>query len=396
MVWYDFVILALLVYTTWSGAQRGLVTQLAWIAALILCFKFADKLAPALEPQINVEQPLRHWIAMFILYVGFSLGSFMVARILNSWMEKAKFKDFDRHLGGLLGLLKGVIIAMVITFFSVTLSQSLKATVLQSKTGHLACVILDNVEPLTPAHFSEYLAKYRKELQGVHQEHLGSPTSLRDLFGETGQVDGLNGAVEGQGNGFQLPDFFNGLGSGSGSAPRVDDSTATTTAPTFDQMWRKLPNQLKENLGTQIQQRWNTATPEQKRSLLDNLTSSFDTQLPTVVTDFLSNTGQPARSQAGSSPSATFTQRLNEIGTIYQDRETIVKRTMEHLAGVPPQVQQAVIDDWYADLTMQPDPDRTTTIETRLDERILRQLDKAGVWQQLSLELKQRLNQSRR
>lgn len=51
--WYDFVVLAILFYTAWQGAQRGLLTQLAWIAALVLCFKFADKLAPAIDHAIR-------------------------------------------------------------------------------------------------------------------------------------------------------------------------------------------------------------------------------------------------------------------------------------------------------------------------------------------------------
>ena len=212
MIWYDFVILAILVYTAWSGAQRGLVTQLAWIAALVLCFKFADKLAPAIEPQINVEQPLRHWIAMFVLYLGFSLGSFLAARILNSWMEQAKIKDFDRHLGGLFGLLKGVIIGLVVTFFAVTLSGSLKATVLQSKTGYAACVILDNIEPLTPEYFHEYLAKYRDELSPIHGDHdhleTGSST-IPDLWGTNGNVRNESPGTE-QGTGLNLPEIRSG------------------------------------------------------------------------------------------------------------------------------------------------------------------------------------------
>ena len=183
MVWYDIVVLAILAYCAWQGAQRGLVTQLAWIAALILCFKFADQLAPAIEPQINVEQPLRHWIAMFILYLGFSIGAFMLARIMNSWLEQAKFKDFDRHLGGVFGLVKGGIIVMVITFFAVTLSESLKATVLQSGTGRVACRVLDGIQPLTPQYFPEYwheyLDRYQKELEPLHNEdiELGDGTS---------------------------------------------------------------------------------------------------------------------------------------------------------------------------------------------------------------------------
>ncbi|MEZ6128199.1 MAG: CvpA family protein [Planctomycetaceae bacterium] len=395
MVWYDFVILALLVYTTWSGAQRGLITQLAWIAALILCFKFADQLAPAIEPQINVEQPMRHWIAMFVLYVGFSLGSFMVARILNSWMEKAKFKDFDRHLGGILGLVKGVVIAMVITFFAVTLSESLKSTVLQSRTGHLACVILDNVEPLTPEYFHDYLVKYRKELEGIHQEHLGSPTSFKDLLGHEHATAPISTEDQGQGGGFQLPDFFNGLGGSDTGASSDPGFTETTTTPTFDQMFRKLPAQLQQSLGTELQQRWNSSTPQQKQNLINNLTQSFDSQLPNIVMDFLTDSGQPANVPGNGSPDARFQQQLDEIGRVYGDRDAIVRQAMEHLAGVPFSVQQAVVADWYADVTMQPDPDRTTNDQTRLDDRILRQLDKVGIWQQLSYDLKQRLNQSR-
>ncbi|MEZ6124118.1 MAG: CvpA family protein [Planctomycetaceae bacterium] len=399
MVWYDFVILAILIYTTWSGAQKGLVTQLAWIAALILCFKFADKLAPAIEPRINVEQPLRHWIAMFILYVGFSLGSFMVARILNSWLENAKFKDFDRHLGGMLGLLKGVVVAMVITFFAVTLSESLKATVLQSKTGHAACAILDNVEPLTPDYFHEYLVKYREELAAIHNDsHLGQPTSITDLLNSTGTGSSQAGG-RGQGGDFGFSEFLDGFqGTPSGtSVGSVPPQTTVSDVPTLDQLWRALPGQLKDQLGDQIQQRWNSAAPEQKRQLMDDLAGAFDYQIPTAVSNFLSQRSvSPAPTPLGGLDSGGIEEKLNQIGDIYQDRSTIVARTMQHLAGVPPQIQKAVIDDWYADLTLQgADPDPGTRLDARLDERILRQLDKANIWQQLSLELKQRLNQSR-
>jgi len=400
MVWYDAVILALLVYTAWSGAQRGLVTQLAWIAALILCFKFADKLAPIIEPQINVEQPLKHWIAMFVLYIGFSLGSFMVARIMNSWMEKAKFKDFDRHLGGLLGLVKGVVIALVATFFAVTLSGSLKETVLQSHTGEVACWILDNVEPLTPDYFHEYLAQYRKELAPIHDDHLGEPSSLHDILDRTRNFSPSsgNGETVGQGDGFQIPDFFDGLGGGSGTT-RAEDAGFDDfqNAPTFDQMLRTLPANIRENVGDELHTRWNSSSPEEKRNLVDNLTRSFDRKLPSIITDFMARSSAPTTPQGSRAVDPSFAAKLDQIGTIYKDRESIVRRTMEHLTGVPPKVREAVIDDWYADLTMQPsDPDKTTGVETRLDERILNQLDKAGVWQQLSFELKQRLNQSRR
>lgn len=400
MIWYDGVILALLVYSAWNGAQKGLVTQLAWIAALILCFKFADKLAPVIAPHINVEQPLRHWIAMFVLYLGFSLGSFLVARIMNSWLEKAKFKDFDRHLGGMLGLLKGVIIALVATFFAVTLSESLKATVLQSQTGMAACYILDNVEPLTPEYFHDYLAKYREELAPIHEGHLGHPTSFPDLMGTDATDSGFAGNAEGQGGGFNLPDLFNGLGSGTSgsddSQPDGIDSFGAANTPTFDQMLRKLPANVRDSVSRDLQNRWNTATPEQKRNLVSDLTDSFDMQIPSVLNQFLTSSTPSNRGQVNGSGVSTFQTQLDAIGDRYGDRESIIRRTMELLAGVPEKVQDAVVADWYADVTMQPsDPDTTTDSTTVLDRRILIQVDRAGVWPRLSYELKQRLNGSR-
>ena len=383
MVWYDFVILAILVYTAWQGAQRGLVTQLAWIAAIILCFKFADKLAPAIEEQISVEQPLRHWIAMFILYLGFSLGSFLAARVLDSWLEKAKFKDFDRHLGGVLGLVKGIVIAMVITFFALTLSPSLKSDVLASYSGKAACYVLDTVEPITPEYFHEYLEKYHQELASVHDEHLGIPTSSW----EAGVVP-----PEGDpGGGFSLTDTLGGL-----LGQRSDGSTQqpVNQTPTIDEMLRRLTPQVRGEYGTKITELWDMATPEQKMKLKSELESAaFESQLGGAVSKFLSgfSGNQPASGQ-GSQVSL-----LEQIGDVYKNREMIVQRSRDHFAGVPPKVQQAVLEDWYADLKMiQPDPDTGTNINSRLDERILRQLDQARIsFGSLSFDLQQRLNQLR-
>ncbi len=407
MVWYDIVILAILVYATWQGAQRGLVTQLAWIAALILCFKFADKLAPMIEPQINVDQPLRHWIAMLVLYVGFSLGSFMAAGILNSWMEKAKFKDFDRHLGALLGFLKGVVIGLVVTFFAVTVFDSLKAAVLVSYSGRGACWILDTVKPITPDYFPAYLQNaltdLEKGLSPIHEEHLGDAASISDLW--TGQPGSSTtpGGVQGQGVGFQLPDIVDGVMRGlnpeSLGSPK---SSVVNTGTSFDEMWRTLPQLAKDQFGAQLQQQWNSATPEQKQSLVNNLGRSFDAEVPSVIGGFLTNVGgQSGGSSGGAGTPYTqgnFSQLLNEIGDIYKNREVVVKKTQDYLIGVPPQIQQAVIEDWFADLSLQTtDPDPLTNVRTRLDDRIIRQLDKAGVgFGGLSFDLQQRLNQSRR
>jgi len=42
----DVAVLIVLLWTTVSGASRGLVSQLSWAVALLLCFKFSGSLSP--------------------------------------------------------------------------------------------------------------------------------------------------------------------------------------------------------------------------------------------------------------------------------------------------------------------------------------------------------------
>lgn len=381
MVWYDFVILAILAYTAWQGAQRGLVTQLAWIAAIILCFKFADKLAPAIEGQIDVEQPLRHWIAMFILYLGFSLGSFLAARVMNSWLEKAEFKDFDRHLGGILGFVKGVAISMVITFFALTLSDTLKEVVLSSNSGRAACYILDTVKPITPEYFHEYLVKYEAELQGIQHEELGTEGSIADFF---------KGTSDGQGGEIQFPAVDDGR-----SGSQTPDSSIVQ-GPDFHTLWHKVPQNIRDEYGAQLQQRWSQSTPEERQAVVDRLGRSLGYDTPEILSNFLAGP-RPQTDPRLAAEQSRQDQILQRIGEIYQNREMIVQRTKEHFVGLPLEVQRGVLEDWYADLSMQSDPDPSTTVDTRLDERILRQLSRARIsLRTLSSRLQDRLNESLR
>lgn len=381
MVWYDFVILAILAYTAWQGAQRGLVTQLAWIAAIILCFKFADKLAPAIEGQIDVEQPLRHWIAMFILYLGFSLGSFLAARVMNSWLEKAEFKDFDRHLGGILGFVKGVAISMVITFFALTLSDTLKEVVLSSNSGRAACYILDTVKPITPEYFHEYLVKYEAELQGIQHEELGTEGSIADFF---------KGTSDGQGGEIQFPTVDDGR-----SGSQAPDSSIVQ-GPDFHTLWHKVPQNIRDEYGAQLQQRWSQSTPEERQAVVDRLGRSLGYDTPEILSNFLAGP-RPQTDPRLAAEQSRQDQILQRIGEIYQNREMIVQRTKEHFVGLPLEVQRGVLEDWYADLSMHSDPDPSTTVDTRLDERILRQLSRARIsLRTLSSRLQDRLNESLR
>ncbi len=384
MVWYDFVILAILVYGVWQGASRGLVMQLAWIVAIVLCFKFADKLAPQIESHISVEPPLRHWIAMFILYLGFSLGSFLVARSLSNAIDKAKLKDFDRHLGGLFGLLKGAVLSLVVTFFAVTLSESLQETVVRSWTGNVACQILDVVKPLTPedAHplITESLDKYKAALHQGHDENHGTETSLRGFL--NGQHDHDN-TTDNRESEIDFP-----IG---GTAP--DRSFDLS----YDTLLTVIPESMRDQMRvSRFQRQWDRLSADQRDEWITDLRYASPSEKPGLLTRLYTAFG----GQGGGTIPAVNSGLIEQIAREYDydDPQIVAVRIRQYLTGLPEHIQISVLEDWYADLVgNQRDPDPRTNGDSRIDDRILNQLSQAGMRiDQLTYnELRTRLSQSR-
>jgi len=385
MVWYDFVMLGILAYAAWQGAARGLVMQFAWILAIGLCFKFADVLSPQIEPMISVEsEQLRHWIAMFVLYLGFSLGSFLVARTLSNAIEKAKFQEFDRQLGGLFGLLKGVILSLVVTFFAVTLSDGLRETVLRSKTGHIACLILDNVRPLIPkdAHplIQESLQRYHDEFDDLHDE-LGHETSPHDVLAD--HLDDSDSFHYEDTRPRNTPVVRN-------ERPRSRDTAGTT----YQDFLSLLPDSWRGNVGDSLLQEWGRLSARERSERITELRIKPES----AVGDLLRDWYQSAGGQGGDPQSSTQSRILDLIADAYPRPDLIVVETQKHLAGVPTGIREAVLNDWYADVTMSDrDPDPRTDINTRIDDRIINQMNHIGVaLEDLSYGLQERLRKSRR
>ena len=106
-MWYDLAVAAILLFCMIRGAKKGFLWQLAAIAAVVLCFAFAETVSVALAPYLNINPPLNRWVSMLLLYIACSFLCFAVARGLQNGLERAKFEDYDRHLGGLFGLAEG-------------------------------------------------------------------------------------------------------------------------------------------------------------------------------------------------------------------------------------------------------------------------------------------------
>lgn len=419
----DLLVVGVLLYCTIRGASRGLLSQLAWVVALLLCFKFAGTLSPALEPFIAVAPPLRQWLAMLAVYVGLCGAAFLAAGMASSWMEKTKILDFDRHLGGLLGFAKGIVICLTIMYFLITMSPSIRNIVGQTYSGYGAAVILSHSQVLlnlVPEHavpmvqhvidrFNQHLRPTGDDLAGAT---VADPGSFPELASGSRQADSwLNGSAD-----FRLEDLLSSPAQTPGSA---NDTNPPTNAQdpadrlALNDVLSLLPDRVRESLPQATLNAIQDAAPEEQRQLLSQLRQAVPSGMSQVLSDFLRGSARSDSPRIESAPASarpatpstaaagparltpTDAALLREISGIYSQRADIEQRAREYLAGVPAAIIPRVLADWHADaLGLPRDPDPGTDVNSRLDERILRQLNRAGIsLEDLDSGLRSRLTQ---
>ena len=165
---YDLVMLVILVGVTLLGVVRGAVWQVASLASLILSAIVAVKFGGPLAPWFGKEEPWNHVLAMLILYLLTSLLIWIAFRFVSKVIDRLRLEQFDRQIGGLLGLAKAVLLCIVITFFAVTLSETARQSVLHSYSGYYISVLLHRTTPLLPLKIriklGEYIAEFDRRL----------------------------------------------------------------------------------------------------------------------------------------------------------------------------------------------------------------------------------------
>ncbi|HEX6985759.1 MAG TPA: CvpA family protein [Planctomycetaceae bacterium] len=383
-MWYDAIILALLLFCTVRGASKGFAWQVAAIGALVLCFFFAETGSLALAPLITLEPPLNRWVAMFVLYIGASFVSFAAARTVRTSLEKWQFVEYDKHLGAIFGFVKGAAIALVITFFAVTLNETTRAQVLASYSGYSAGHILSALHPVMPAELHAVIDPYLEKLGRTVVHHDG------DFGGDP------SGPASPGGDDFGLPplsvnpaDPSGGPGTPTGQAGRPSDefgapppdfgplpnwsdrpqSPPPTAADDLRRLVEGVPDDLKQAALTALR----NTKPEDREELLATFRTAIPGLIKAVATEWAN--GKPADADR-------LTRRdkaLREIAAVYNGRDleaqrNIVRQAEAQLRGVPDDVADVVVQDWYADLLRldAEDPDPATDLSTRLDVRIRR------------------------
>ncbi len=162
---YDLLMVALLIGAAVFGAVKGLAWQIASMASIfvscLVAYQFRDRLAL----EINAQPPWNMFLAMLVLFLGTSLVIWIGFHMVAKFIDRMKLREFDRQAGTLLGLAKGILLCIVVTFFGVTLlGDGQRRSIVQSYSGQYIAKFLHDADKVMPQEVKQVLGPYFKKL----------------------------------------------------------------------------------------------------------------------------------------------------------------------------------------------------------------------------------------
>lgn len=147
---YDLVMIGILAVAALLGYFKGMVWQLAWIAGIVASSFVALRFAPQFAHLFGQQEPWNRFLAMLALYVGTSLAVWIVFRLVSGFINAIHLSAFDHQLGLLLGLAKGALLCVVVTFFAVTLAPDYRHQIVASRSGRFVAEIIVRADSYLP------------------------------------------------------------------------------------------------------------------------------------------------------------------------------------------------------------------------------------------------------
>jgi membrane protein required for colicin V production len=169
---YDAIMLLIIVVCVIQGAWRGMVWQIAPIASLVLGYIVAYPMSER-TAQYFGQPPTNRLFAMIVIYLAVSLAVYLMVRSVRESLERVKLVEFDRHLGALLGGVKGVLFTIAVTIGLLSVSQQARPLILQSKTHTVAARIVGAISPILPPNLNEVIRPYVQQLQSGEENDFG-------------------------------------------------------------------------------------------------------------------------------------------------------------------------------------------------------------------------------
>ncbi len=124
MTLVDYVILGVVLVSALLGLARGFLREAislaTWVIALWVAWHYSDALAPHLGGVLATE-PYGTWASRMLIALGILILGTLVGITAGNFIRVSLFSGFDRFLGFLFGLLRGLIVLGIAVIIASTL-----------------------------------------------------------------------------------------------------------------------------------------------------------------------------------------------------------------------------------------------------------------------------------
>jgi membrane protein required for colicin V production len=156
----DWICIGALLLSLLVGLWRGLVFELLSLGTWLAAFAVAQWLAPMVSPHLamlGASGSLRYAAAFVLVFIAAMFAGGLVAVLIKKLVTVSGLAPFDRALGGVFGLVRGLMVLLVMAVI-VGLTPLKTGTWWQDSwsAGALG-VVLKGLSPLLPAEFAKYL-----------------------------------------------------------------------------------------------------------------------------------------------------------------------------------------------------------------------------------------------
>jgi membrane protein required for colicin V production len=172
---YDLVMLGILAVAAVLGYFKGMVWQLAWIAGIMASSTVAIRFGGRVAPFFGQQTPWNRLTAMLALYAATSIVVWLVFRVISRAINAVHLSAFDHQLGLLLGLAKGALLCVVVTFFAVTLAPAYRSQIVASQSGRLVAELIVRADTYLPKEIHDTVDPFVKQFEQQLQNPSGTP-----------------------------------------------------------------------------------------------------------------------------------------------------------------------------------------------------------------------------
>ena len=183
---FDIVVIVLALGMAIRGGLSGIISQLFSLFSIFGSWYLASRYYLHIEAMLPQNEVWGKPVAMLIVFVAANIGFRLLSMMFQRAINVSNLKEFDRQLGALLGLFKGVVLSMIVTFFAVTLTDVSRNAVAASQSGkYLVALILevDVILPDDPRHepIKEQIAKFKEMADAAKIENVSITDDITKL-----------------------------------------------------------------------------------------------------------------------------------------------------------------------------------------------------------------------